>query len=276
MDRGRSFQDTQYQSRTGFTPQRPNSNSPNKPTRHFRRRVFILVCIVIAGLLIFRPQVLQAHSNTVSKPSFSKKETVCLDPGHGGSDPGATTSGGDIILTERDINLIVAQQVNQSLEKAGYQVFMTRTSNDTTMSNHDRYTYCNSKHTTILVSIHHNYFSDNQVDYATALFYKDSDQALASSILDSVSSKLNVTNDNIAQFEDGVLSESTMPATLSEGFFITNTDEYALLTSPSSTRLSDEAQGITAGIINYLTSPKKAHAVINTNPQVINRDEGGD
>jgi N-acetylmuramoyl-L-alanine amidase len=253
-----------------------NVESPRKDSRRKRRflmRVAFVVGIAVIGISFFNSQALHAHSGTGTKQQYSKTQTVCLDPGHGGSDPGATTASGDI--TERDINLTVALQVEQLLEKSGYRVFMTRTSNDVTMNNHDRYTYCNDQHATVMVSIHHNYFSDDQVDYATALFYKDADQALASSILDSVASKLNITNDDIAQFDDGVLSESTMPAALSEGFFITNTDEYNLLVSPHSTRLSDEAQGIATGIIKYLTQPKSAHPTINTNPQVINRDESG-
>lgn len=239
-----------------------------------RRSTLLFLCAAIGigaiGFQLFNSQILHAHSQSVT-PHYSKTQTVCLDPGHGGDDPGASTSSGDI--TERDINLTVALQVKQSLEESGYQVYMTRTTNDVTLSNHDRYTYCNTLHTSIMVSIHHNYFADDQVDYATALFYKDSDQALASSILSATATKLGITNDDIAQFEDGVLSESTMPAALSEGFFITNADEYAQLTAPGSTRLNEEASGITTGIINYLTEPKKNRPTINTNPQVINRDE---
>ena len=124
-----------------------------------------------------------------------------------------------------------------------------------------------------MVSIHHNYFTDDQVDYATTLFYKNSDQALATSILDATAKKLDITNDGIAQFQDGVLSESTMPAALDEGFFITSANEYALLTAQGSTRLSDEAEGITTGITDYFTKPKNTQPPINANPQVIDRDD---
>jgi N-acetylmuramoyl-L-alanine amidase len=237
-------------------------------------RIMVLVGALYAvytfyGILSHGFNFHAAQAAAVFTPT--KPQTICLDPGHGGDDPGATTSDGTI--TERDINLQVAQQVEQSLQTAGYKVYMTRTTNDETLSNHDRYTYCNNQHATIMVSIHHNDYSDSTVDYSTALFYKDQDQALASSILDSVSSKLQTTNDNIAQFEDGVLSESTMPAALSEGFFITSDNEYAQLTAANSTRLSDEAAGITTGIMNYFTKPKASQPAINANPQVIERDD---
>jgi N-acetylmuramoyl-L-alanine amidase len=226
--------------------------------------------VIIIAITLFNTASSHAHTHVSSK-QYSKPQTVCIDPGHGGSDPGAATTDGTI--TERDINLIVAQQVEKNLENDGYHVFMTRTTNDQTLSNHDRYTYCNNQHTTIMVSIHHNYYQDSSVDYASALFYKNQDQALASSILNSVASKLGISNDNISQFEDGVLSESTMPAALSEGFFITSDDEYNQLTASSSTRLHDEADAITQGIVSYFTQPASKQPVINSNPQQIERDE---
>src|SRR5262249_3187700 len=152
------------------------------------------------------------------------------DPGHGGSDPGAQNRG----LNESDLNLTVALQVRDLLQNQGYQVFMTRTANDSgvtpahpTLTNHARYAFCNQQPASILVSIHQNLFSDPSVDYDTALFYKDADQALAASILKVTAPKLGLTNDGLMQFEDGVLSESNMPAALSEGFFITSDAEYA-------------------------------------------------
>ena len=227
--------------------------------------LILIVAVVAVGHGLITSKLLRAAHDALV---YTKPQTVCLDPGHGGQDPGATNGN----ITERDINLIVAQKVRSSLESQGYRVFMTRTTNDPTLSNHDRYTYCNSQHATIMVAIHHNFYTDDTVDYDTALFYKDSDQALATSILNATATKLNITNDGIAQFDDGVLSESTMPAALSEAFFMTDTDEYNQLTAPNSPRLSDEAAGITTGIMNYFTQPKQAPA-INANPQVINRND---
>ena len=113
------------------------------------------------------------------------------------------------------------------------------------------------------------------MDYAAALFYKDQDQALATDILNSVASRLKLANDGISQFQDGVLSESTMPAALSEGFFITSDYEYGQLTATGSTRLRDEADAITKGIITYFTQPIAQRPSINVNPQQIERDDSG-
>lgn len=260
---------TSYEPRR-FTPPSPSQPASKGLKRHMMRGLLYLTIMVVGYLGI--TNIIHPHPTAKAK-AYSKTQTVCLDPGHGGTDPGAPSNDGSI--SERDINLTVAQQVEKSLQNAGYQVFMTRTSNSQTLSNHDRYTYCNQQHATIMVSIHHNDFEDSTVDYATALFYKDQDQALATSILNSVSTKLGISNDGIAQFDDGVLSESTMPAALSEGFFITSDAEYSQLTATGSTRLHDEADAITAGIINYFTQPASKRSVINANPQVIEREDSG-
>ena len=49
--------------------------------------------------------------------------TVVLDPGHGGFDPGASTSSG---LTEADLNLDVAKKAKVLLDAMGYTTVLTR------------------------------------------------------------------------------------------------------------------------------------------------------
>ncbi|MCH7541519.1 N-acetylmuramoyl-L-alanine amidase, partial [Patescibacteria group bacterium] len=61
--------------------------------------------------------------------------SVCIDAGHGGS--GIGTANGDLL--EKDVNLRVAFLLQERLENNGNIVFMTRTDNDTTLSNADRY-----------------------------------------------------------------------------------------------------------------------------------------
>lgn len=212
--------------------------------------MLVLIVVALAGGWLAK-SLLSPRTIRASKPKFTKPQTVCLDPGHGGSDPGATYKD----LTERDMNLVVAEKVQNLLEDQGYQVFMTRTSNVPDLSNHDRYTYCNTKRATIMVSIHHNYFDDDSVDYTTVLYFKSSDQALAADILSAELPKLGLTSQGTTNFEDGVLSESNMPAALSEAFFITSDSEYNQITASGSTRLADEASAVAAGIETYFNPP---------------------
>ncbi len=246
--------------------------SAPKPHRKLHPiKLGLALAIILVGYNILSPKPSHAGNQRPKAPLYSKSQTVCLDPGHGGVDPGATSADGTIV--ERDINLQVALSVRQTLNSQGYQVFMTRTDNDAALTNGDRYDFCNSKKATVLVSIHHNVFSDDSVDYDTDLFYKPTDQGLATSIVNATSAKLNIQNNGVAQFDDGVLSESNMPAAVSEAFFITSSAEYNILTQSNSTRLDDEAQGIATGIINYLKDPKAADANVMPGAPVLTQGQ---
>jgi N-acetylmuramoyl-L-alanine amidase len=193
------------------------------------------------------------NASPVTKNTASVEKTVCLDPGHGSdADPGDVN--GDVV--ERDINLIVANKTKALLEIAGYKVVMTRTSNDQSLDNTARADYCNSESADIMLSIHHNGFDDNTTDYATALYYKPEDQALAQDILDATSSELDVPNDGLSTLEDNALVKSNMPAALSEAFFVSSDDEKAQIDQPGSTRLDDEASALVKGIENYFANNK--------------------
>ena len=77
---------------------------------------------------------------------------VVLDPGHGGSDSGASGNG----LREKDLTLKIAQYAKQELEKyAGVTVYLTRTS-DGYVGLKDRATYAKSVNADIFVSLHIN------------------------------------------------------------------------------------------------------------------------
>ncbi len=124
-----------------------------------------------------------------------------------------------------------------------------------------------------MVSIHHNsYVSDKSVKYGTVLYYKDEDQALASSILQATTTGLKVKSEGIAKFNNSLLWVANMPAALTESFFITNSAEYTSILKSNSTRLVVESQSITNGIINYFTNPKStSENIVDANLLIIDR-----
>ncbi len=93
----------------------------------------------------------------VLRPSFIQSagnfRTVILDPGHGGSDPGATNSLG----TEARYNLEIARRVKHFLEKEyRFRVIMTRDSNHF-LTLQQRVAKANQvRENAVFVSIHHN------------------------------------------------------------------------------------------------------------------------
>ncbi len=77
---------------------------------------------------------------------------IVLDPGHGGSDPGARTATG---LWEKDITLDVAQRLRILLVEAGFEVLLTR-EKDQTVSLRERAQFANYQRGDVFVSIHFN------------------------------------------------------------------------------------------------------------------------
>ncbi|MFA4995657.1 MAG: N-acetylmuramoyl-L-alanine amidase [Patescibacteria group bacterium] len=199
-------------------------------------------------------------------------KTVCIDPGHGGTDYGATYKE----VNESDINLTVALKLRDILENKGYEVYMTRTA-DTFLAKRQRAYDCNSVKGDILVSIHHNSYPDDKtVNYDTALYYKASDKALATSILNATSSELDVQSEGIAKFDNSELWLAEMPAVLSEAFFITNTTEYNLISKSNSSRLEEEAVSIANGIENYFDDPDQTQESVDANSLIIHRTDYDD
>lgn len=76
---------------------------------------------------------------------------IFLDPGHGGSDPGAQTSG----RNEKDDTLKIALLTKKALEKKGYTVYMSRTT-DKSVDREERGKMANRKKADLFVSIHRN------------------------------------------------------------------------------------------------------------------------
>jgi len=95
---------------------------------------------------------------------------VYLDPGHGGSDSGASYNG----VHEKNLNLSVSMKTKDLLENKGYTVVMSRT-NDSTVGLYDRPAEANSIGADILVSVHHNAMPGNtNVTGIETYYYKSS------------------------------------------------------------------------------------------------------
>ena len=138
---------------------------------------------------------------------FAANRSVCIDPGHGGTDVGSVN--GEIL--EKDLNLDVADRLATLATQSGISVFQTRTG-DQTLTNRDRYTFCNEKGAGIVVSIHHNGSNDPTTDFSMALYMKKSDVDLARSVVNALSTKLGTTNGGISRFASGVILKAKMPA----------------------------------------------------------------
>jgi N-acetylmuramoyl-L-alanine amidase len=222
---------------------------------HFRAWATVLAAILAAILLT--TAAFATGAGAQEQPLCSGK--VVLDPGHGGSDPGAVNT--KYGLTEKEQTLIVANKLKALLEGDGYTVCMTRTSNSQTLSNNDRYTYANTTGAKVLVSIHMNGSTNPSTDYTTTLFGKwRKDKELANTVFGSLSTLPAASGTGAMatrkpySFASGVLLKSNMPATIAETVFITHDREGQLLSNGTGTRQQQIAQALRVGIEDYLTT----------------------
>jgi N-acetylmuramoyl-L-alanine amidase len=79
-------------------------------------------------------------------------QTIVLDPGHGGNDPGAIGVGG---LREKDVTLRLALALKPKLESRGFQVVMTR-NGDRTLTLEERTAIAEGARGDVFVSLHAN------------------------------------------------------------------------------------------------------------------------
>jgi N-acetylmuramoyl-L-alanine amidase len=225
--------------------------------------------IIIAATLTLLVLLASVPAHSQDGPLSGHK--ICLDPGHGGSDPGAVYAGGSIYLEEADINLDVSHSLKALLQRSGAEVVMTRRG-DSDATNRDRYTFCNSEQATILVSVHTNSSTDPEMDGSMALYFHKDDEALTQAIYDVMYPLLRDTAPEgtdfvgfgLDKFASGVLLKSDMPSAMMEPLFMSNPDEAELLVDPIypddgsgpdwTSRRGQIAQAIHDGIVAYVES----------------------
>ena len=187
----------------------------------------------------------------VSAGAADNRYLVCLDPGHGGSDPGAVRGA----LVEKELNLDIAIRVRSLLDSTAYAVTLTRSDNSTMLGNSARAQICNASSAQLVLSIHLNASTDATVDYAWFFYGKPQKDKAFAATMDANYKILNASGSGplphkaITNFANGTLLKSNAPAALAEGLFMSNTQEQALLASTdASSRRQQIAAQLVAGI----------------------------
>jgi len=162
-------------------------------------------------------------------PQVESSRLIVIDPGHGGSDPGASGSIDGVTYDEKDITLSVSLKVADILRNNGYNITMTR-DDDSYPELHDRPAYANNVNASLFVSIHANSY-DVSTANGTEIYYCKSNngdsygitsEQLANNILDSMMSEIDTRNRGVKTANYVVIKESEMPAVLVELGFLTN------------------------------------------------------
>ena len=183
--------------------------------------------------------------DSFSRGSYGRM-VVVIDPGHGGTDPGAIGIGG---LREKDIILPISQQVAALLEQQGIQVVMTR-SDDRFISLEGRVQMARRTGASLFVSIHANSISLRRPDVNGIETYYFSSQRLAETIHYSILQSLSTRDRGVRRARFYVLRNNSIPAVLVEVGYVTGAEDARKLASPAYQRQMAEA--IARGILLYI------------------------
>lgn len=180
-----------------------------------------------------------------------KIDTVCLDPGHGGSDPGYRTGS----RAEKSYTLLLAQEVRAQLKQAGFKVVMTRDS-DEAVDRDSRSASAARHKADLFISLHFNAFPANTTVSGIEVYSltpsgayssnsgnegntrwvpgnrnSEKNLLLAYHLQKQLVQSLSAEDRGVKRARFEVLRDAAMPAALVEGGFMSNPAEGARIFS---------------------------------------------
>jgi len=184
-------------------------------------------------------------------PPTTSSWTIVLDPGHGGSDPGAVVGS----RRESADNLRLTQEVQRLLQSQGQRVVMTR-STDVFVSLAERSAISNRNNADIFVSIHRNASTNtaaNGVENFVFTTAPINTVQYAFNVLDRVVEAGVQNNRGVHRANFTVLRNTLAPAMLLEMGFITNVRDNVYFDQ----NFNEYAQAIARGIMHSLTGAQQ-------------------
>lgn len=182
------------------------------------------------------------------QPAVSGR-TIVIDAGHGGKDPGATSSYG---YEEKTVNLDVALQIAQILRDRGLRVIMTR-NNDEFVELEERADIANRNKADIFISIHADSSAKSSKNGFTVYVERNSQRAstnLANAIYRRMA-QTGISSNGVRKADYRVLTHTGCPAILVELGYLSNYWEAKQLKNKDMQK--QLAQAITDGITDYIT-----------------------
>lgn len=176
--------------------------------------------------------------------------TVFLNPGHGGSDPGTVANG----FKEKDLNLKISLACRDELKRHNVTVIMGR-DKDIDRTSSEVINICNTSGAQLAVDIHNN---AGKGDGAEVFYYSGggTSKTLADNILaeivklgqNSRGIKTRVNSDGSEYYY--FIRETSMPAVIVECAFVDNREDIKILDSDA--KLQSMGKAIAKGILKVL------------------------
>jgi N-acetylmuramoyl-L-alanine amidase len=223
------------------------------------------------------PFLAQLDADTTLQPILSPPKnrpgamvkTICLDPGHGGKDPGYLVGGKE----EKKYTLLLAQELRDQLAKAGFKVSLTRTG-DKKIELPDRPELAKRRGADVFISLHFNAFTQKAVQ-GTEVYcltpagapstnargegagagwmagnrFNEKNMFLAYQMQKSLTKSLAVEDRGVHRARFVVLKDAEMPAVLIEGGFLSHPVEGRKIADAGYRR--QMARAIAEGLLAY-------------------------
>jgi len=148
-------------------------------------------------------------------------DTVVIDAGHGGHDPGARAVKGN---HEKVLALDISLRVSRILRASGLRVVETRTS-DYFVPLDKRVSISNRTKDSVFVSIHLNWARRSRASGVETFFYSSRSSRLAANIQREIVRPYGAKNRGIKPGRYYVLRKNKRPAVLVELGFVSNSNE---------------------------------------------------
>lgn len=173
---------------------------------------------------------------------------ILIDPGHGGHDAGAVGR----LTREKDLNFLLAGEIAAALQKAGFQVILSR-SKDTFLTLKQRVALVRKVKADLFISVHHNSSKKNPLAAGIECFARrvpgPGDTVLACLIQQQLVSATGSINRGVKFANFAVLRNNPVPAVLIEAGFISNAAEEKRLSDPR--RRQQTAQAVAAAVKKF-------------------------
>jgi N-acetylmuramoyl-L-alanine amidase len=241
---------------------RTNAAPKRRAARRFRWRV---VALALAAALVLVGVAVAAVVR--SQPYPVQGRVVVLDAGHFETpqDTGAINQVAGVRLEEREVNWEVTMLLRSLLEAEGVVVVLTRQDGEF-LSREARYEIANGSNADLLLSIHHNGTDDPRINYTVTFYTHESDIAVARRAQRELASQLGFSDSGIRREVFGMTVHPTMPAALTEAWFITHNEtalRYVTEDRARTTRVAGlgweddslvalEARALADAVIDYL------------------------
>ena len=198
-------------------------------------------------------------------------KTICLDPGHGGKEPGFRVGANE----EKKYTLLLAQEVRNQLTRAGFKVISTRTT-DKFVDLEARPELAKRRNADLFVSLHFNSAPTSRDSVRGAEVYcmtpagapssnaqgeganaggfpgnrsNEKNMYLAYQIQRALTKELEVGDRGVHRARFAVLRDAVMPAVLIEAGFMSHPVEGRKIFDPAYRR--QMARAITVGVLEY-------------------------